>query len=146
MADIDCAKAASVTWDAWYECVFMLFSICDAPAMSEQMTDTVMRVLKWKTCLCYLPRWYCCIFCPHLCESQRRSSAPHCKGRVERLALDEGQGESCVTLPVCCGCCMVVFTPSLLHCTAGIHPGRGTARPHALVCGTNLRESFPLRH
>lgn len=48
MADIDCAKAASVTWDAWYECVFMLFSICDAPAMSEQMTDTVMRVLKWK--------------------------------------------------------------------------------------------------
>lgn len=32
----------------------MPFGLCNAPATFERMIDTVLRGLKWKTCLCYL--------------------------------------------------------------------------------------------
>lgn len=47
-------KTAFVTADGLYEFNVMPFGLCNAPATFECMIDTVLRGLKWMTCLCYL--------------------------------------------------------------------------------------------
>lgn len=54
MAEADKEKTAFTTPDGLYEFNVMPFGLCNAPATFERMMDTVLRGLKWKTCLCYL--------------------------------------------------------------------------------------------
>lgn len=54
MAEADRAKTAFVTPDGLYEFNVMPFGLCNAPATFERMMDSLLRGLKWKTCLCYL--------------------------------------------------------------------------------------------
>lgn len=54
MADHDKEKTAFVTPDGLYEFNVMPFGLCNAPATFERMMDSVLRGLRWKTCLCYL--------------------------------------------------------------------------------------------
>lgn len=54
MAEADRAKTAFITPDGLYEFNVMPFGLCNAPATFERMMDSILRGLKWKTCLCYL--------------------------------------------------------------------------------------------
>lgn len=54
MHEADKEKTAFATPDGLYEFNVMPFGLCNAPATFERMIDTVLRGLKWKTCLCYL--------------------------------------------------------------------------------------------
>lgn len=54
MHKADKEKTAFATPDGLYEFNVMAFGLCNAPATFERMIDTVLRGLKWKTCLCYL--------------------------------------------------------------------------------------------
>lgn len=54
MHESDKEKTAFATPDGLYEFNVMPFGLCNAPATFERMMDTVLRGLKWKTCLCYL--------------------------------------------------------------------------------------------
>lgn len=54
MHEADKDKTAFATPDGLYEFNVMPFGLCNAPATFERMIDTVLRGLKWKTCLCYL--------------------------------------------------------------------------------------------
>lgn len=54
MAPDDKAKTAFATPDGLYEFNVMPFGLCNAPATFERMIDSVLRGLKWRTCLCYL--------------------------------------------------------------------------------------------
>lgn len=54
MDEADKEKTAFSTPDGLYEFNVMPFGLCNAPATFERMIDTVLRGLKWKTCLCYL--------------------------------------------------------------------------------------------
>lgn len=54
MNEADKEKTAFATPDGLYEFNVMPFGLCNAPATFERMIDTVLRGLKWKTCLCYL--------------------------------------------------------------------------------------------
>lgn len=54
MNEADKEKTAFSTPDGLYEFNVMPFGLCNAPATFERMIDTVLRGLKWKTCLCYL--------------------------------------------------------------------------------------------
>lgn len=54
MADNDRSKTAFITPDGLYEFNVMPFGLCNAPATFERLMDTVLRGLKWQTCLCYL--------------------------------------------------------------------------------------------
>lgn len=54
MHEQDKEKTAFATPDGLYEFNVMPFGLCNAPATFERMIDTVLRGLKWKTCLCYL--------------------------------------------------------------------------------------------
>lgn len=54
MHEDDKEKTAFATPDGLYEFNVMPFGLCNAPATFERMIDTVLRGLKWKTCLCYL--------------------------------------------------------------------------------------------
>lgn len=54
MHEVDKEKTAFSTPDGLYEFNVMPFGLCNAPATFERMIDTVLRGLKWKTCLCYL--------------------------------------------------------------------------------------------
>ena len=54
MHEDDKEKTAFSTPDGLYEFNVMPFGLCNAPATFERMIDTVLRGLKWKTCLCYL--------------------------------------------------------------------------------------------
>lgn len=54
MKEADRPKTAFVTPDGLYEFTVMPFGLCNAPATFERMMDTILRGLKWKTCLCYL--------------------------------------------------------------------------------------------
>lgn len=54
VAEHDKPKTAFATPDGLYEFNVMPFGLCNAPATFERMIDTVLRGLKWKTCLCYL--------------------------------------------------------------------------------------------
>lgn len=47
-------KTAFATPDGLYEFNVMEFGVCNAPATFEQMLETALRSLKWKTCFCYL--------------------------------------------------------------------------------------------
>lgn len=54
MAADDKPKTAFITPDGLYEFRVMPFGLCNAPATFERMMDTILRGLKWNTCLCYL--------------------------------------------------------------------------------------------
>lgn len=54
MHEADKEKTAFATPDGLYEFNVLPFGLCNAPATFERMIDTVLRGLKWKTCLCYL--------------------------------------------------------------------------------------------
>lgn len=54
MHEVDKDKTAFATPDGLYEFNVRPFGLCNTPAMFEHMIDTVLRGLKWKTCLCYL--------------------------------------------------------------------------------------------
>lgn len=54
MHESDKEKTAFATPDGLFEFNVMPFGLCNAPATFERMIDTVLRGLKWKTCLCYL--------------------------------------------------------------------------------------------
>lgn len=54
MHEADKDKTAFATPDGLYEFNVMPFGLCNAPATFERMIDSVLRGLKWKTCLCYL--------------------------------------------------------------------------------------------
>lgn len=50
----DREKTAFVTPDGLYEFRVMPFGLCNAPATFERMMDSLLRGLRWTTCLCYL--------------------------------------------------------------------------------------------
>src|SRR5690606_21937477 len=50
----DREKTAFVTGDGLYQFKVMPFGLTNAPATFERMMDSVLRELKWNTCLCYL--------------------------------------------------------------------------------------------
>lgn len=54
MHESDKEKTAFSTPDGLYEFNVMPFGLCNAPATFERLMDTVLRGLKWRTCLCYL--------------------------------------------------------------------------------------------
>lgn len=54
MAEADKEKTAFATPDGLFEFNVMPFGLCNAPATFERMMDSVLRGLRWKTCLCYL--------------------------------------------------------------------------------------------
>lgn len=54
MTEADRSKTAFVTPDGLYEFNVMPFGLCNAPATFERMMDSILRGLKWHTCLCYL--------------------------------------------------------------------------------------------
>lgn len=51
---LDREKTAFVTPDGLYHFKVMPFGLCNAPATFERMMDSLLRGLKWSTCLCYL--------------------------------------------------------------------------------------------
>lgn len=52
--EMDREKTAFVTPDGLYQFKVMPFGLCNAPATFERMMDSLLRGLKWSTCLCYL--------------------------------------------------------------------------------------------
>lgn len=54
MHEPDKEKTTFATPDRLCEFNMMPFGLCNARAPFERMIDTVLRGLKWKTCLCYL--------------------------------------------------------------------------------------------
>lgn len=54
VAEADRSKTAFITPDGLFEFNVMPFGLCNAPATFERMMDSILRGLKWKTCLCYL--------------------------------------------------------------------------------------------
>lgn len=50
----DREKTAFITPDGLFEFTVMPFGLSNAPATFERMMDTILRGLKWHTCLCYL--------------------------------------------------------------------------------------------
>lgn len=54
MSESDKQKTAFVTPDGLFEFNVMPFGLCNAPATFERTIDSILRGLKWRTCLCYL--------------------------------------------------------------------------------------------
>lgn len=54
MHEADKEKTVFVTPDGLYEFNVMPFGLCNAPSTFERLMDTVLRGLKWQTCLCHL--------------------------------------------------------------------------------------------
>jgi len=50
----DREKTAFITPDGLFQFKVMPFGLCNAPATFERLIDTLLRGLKWHTCLCYL--------------------------------------------------------------------------------------------